>query len=69
MQTCYFGNQVCACFHERLKNVHVLELPMFERHTGKYMFELFNTLYIILEIKVTGRHRCVVARPLTPNPN
>jgi hypothetical protein len=32
-----------------IKNIHVLALPMFERHTGDYMYNLFSDLYEILD--------------------
>jgi hypothetical protein len=32
-----------------IKNIHVLALLMFERHTGDYMYNLFSDLYEILD--------------------
>lgn len=65
-------------FHNgEVKNIHVIALPMFERHTGDYMFELFERLFNVLDPSwknkvlgvttdgaknMTGRHRGAVTR-------
>ena len=60
-----------------IKNIHVIALPMFDRHTGDYMYELFSNLFDILDTlwksklvgittdgarNMTGCHRGVVTR-------
>jgi hypothetical protein len=41
----YMDIRVRVFFEGRLRNYHVVALPMFERHTGKYMTELIAKLF------------------------
>ena len=60
-----------------IQNIHVIALPMFDRHTGEYMYKLFDKLFSILDpswktkligvttdgaANMTGRHRGVVTK-------
>mmetsp|Transcript_11331 Transcript_11331/g.22934 ORF Transcript_11331/g.22934 Transcript_11331/m.22934 type:complete len:395 (+) Transcript_11331:531-1715(+) len=65
-------------YHDRkIKNIHVIALPMFARHTGEYMYNLFRELFDILDPlwkqklvgvttdgarSMTGTHRGAVTR-------
>ena len=41
----YFDVRVRVYKSGTIVNIHVLAIPMFERHTGEYMFELFQKLF------------------------
>jgi hypothetical protein len=43
-------------FHAgKLRNLHLLALPMFERHTGDYIFDLFTSLFDVLDPEWKGK--------------
>jgi hypothetical protein len=49
-------HQSTSCLDVRIwifnkQNYHLMALPMFERHTGKYMFDMFVQLFNVLDDK------------------
>ena len=75
--TSYLDIRVRIYFNGDIKNIHVIALPMFDRHTGDYMYELFENLFNVLDpswktkligvttdgaANMTGRHRGVVTK-------
>jgi hypothetical protein len=75
--TSYLDIRMRMYYDGDIKNIHVLALPMFERHTGDYMYNLFSDLYEILDPRwkqkligvttdgaanMTGCHRGCVTR-------
>ena len=47
--TSYFDIRLRVFVDGEIKNVHLIALPMFERHTGAYMYELFKTFFDVLD--------------------
>jgi hypothetical protein len=47
--TSYFDIRLRVYKNGDVHNIHVLALPMFERHTGDYMFQLFQRLFDTLD--------------------
>jgi hypothetical protein len=47
--TSYFVVRVRAYFAGEIQNLHVIAIPMSERHTGEYMFRLFERTFNVLE--------------------
>lgn len=45
----YFDIRLRVYFNGDIQNIHVLAVPMFDRHTGEYMFELFQKLFNVLD--------------------
>lgn len=75
--TSYLDIRMRVYYQGDIKNIHVIALPMFDRHTGDYMYELFSNLFDILDTlwkskligittdgaaNMTGCHRGVVTR-------
>ena len=46
--TSYFDIRLRVFVDGEIKNVHLIALPMFERHTGAYVYELFKTFFDVL---------------------
>jgi hypothetical protein len=47
--TSYFDVRVRAYFAGEIQNLHVIAIPMSERHTGEYMFRLFERTFNVLD--------------------
>ena len=47
--TSYLDIRLRLFHNSEVKNIHVIALPMFNRHTGDYMFELFQRLFNVLD--------------------
>ena len=75
--TSYLDIRMRVYYLGEIKTIHVIALPMFDRHTGGYMYELFHNLFGVLDpswknkligvttdgaANMTGRHRGVVTR-------
>ena len=75
--TSYLDIRIRVYNNGDIRNIHIVALPMFERHTGEYMYELFENLFNILDplwktklvgvttdgaANMTGRHRGVVTK-------
>jgi hypothetical protein len=55
----YLDIRVRICLKDDIENLHLMALPMFERHTGEYMFELVEKLLGSLDRQ--WRHKVVGA--------
>ena len=75
--TSYLDIKMRVYYQGDIKNIHVIALPMFDRHTGDYMYKLFSNLFDILDTlwksklvgittdgapNMTGSHQGVVTR-------
>ena len=75
--TSYFDIRLWLFHNGEVKNIHVIALPMFDRHARDYMFELFQRLFNVLDPSwknkvlgvttdgarnMTGRHRGAVTQ-------
>jgi hypothetical protein len=47
--TTYMDIRVRLFRNDAIVNLHLLALPMFERHSGEYIFDLFNRLLSVLD--------------------
>jgi len=77
IHTSYLDIRVRVFRDDDVQNIHVIALPMFDRHTGEYMHELFEKLFDILDPRwktklvgittdgaanMTGRHKGAVTK-------
>jgi hypothetical protein len=44
----YLDNRICFYRKGVIHNVHFLAIPMYERHTGEYMFKLVSDVFDVL---------------------
>ncbi len=45
----YLDVRLRICRNSNIQTYHLMALPMFERHTGRYMFEIFAKLFDVLD--------------------
>jgi hypothetical protein len=48
--TSYFDIRVRAYFTGEIQNLYVIAIPMYESHTGEYMFQIFKRIFNVLEL-------------------